>query len=133
MTPSKVKRSKTDPDDRSWSTTKTCVALAIAWAAIVWALAANAYHVFEARSQDVPVIGGIGGRRVGLGRLIGVFLSQSVAQLPNAIQVISHAVAEAKWIPCVLVVGEVGVLTLWFVLIRLERRMAVEARRRDRW
>lgn len=96
MTPSKGKRSKADPDDRSWSSTKTCVALAIAWAVIVWGLAANAYHVFEARSQNVPVVGG---RRIGLGRLIGVFVYQSVAQLPNAMQVISHAVAEKKWIP----------------------------------
>ncbi len=131
MTPSKTKRSKKGSDDRSWSSTTTCIALAIAWAAIVWALAANAYHVFEARSQDVPVIGG-GGRRVGLGRLIAVFFYKSVAQLPNAVQVISHAVAEAKWIPCVLIVGEVGILILWFVLTRLERQMASEARRRDR-
>lgn len=129
MARAKGKRSKKARDDRSWSTTRTCVAVAIAWAAIAWGLAANAYHVFEARSQNVPVVGG---RRIGLGRLIGVFLYQSVAELPNAMQVISHAVAEAIWIPCVLVVGEVGVLGLWFLLTRLEHRMALEDRRRDR-
>ncbi len=75
MAPSKRKRSKKDADNRSWSLGKTCVALAIAWAAIVWGLAANAYHVFEARSQDVPVIAGMGGRRPGPLTLVAVFLS----------------------------------------------------------
>jgi hypothetical protein len=128
VTPSKAKRSKTDPEDRSWSTTTTCVALAIAWAAIVSGLAANAYHVVEARSQNVPVVGSSHP-----GGLFSIFLYQSVAELPNAVQVISHAVAEAKSIPCVLVVGEVGVVALWFVLSRLQHRMALEEKRRNRW
>jgi hypothetical protein len=129
--PSKAKRSKKAADDRSWSTTKTCVALAFAWAAIVWGIAANAYHIYAARSEDAahPFVG----RSTALPRLIGLFIARSVEELPSAMDVISHAFAEKKWIPCILFLGEIGVLAFWFVLTHLERRMEHEERRRNRF
>jgi len=108
--------------------TATGIALAFAWAAIVWGLAANAYYVVEARSQNERITGGYTNPR----SLIALFIAESFAELPNAAQVISYALAEKKWIPCILVLGEIGVLTFWFVLTRWERRLANEDRRRGR-
>jgi hypothetical protein len=130
VTPAKAKKpSKKDSEVHSWSLSKTCIALAFAWAAIVWGLAANAYHVFEARAAGVPVTSG----RTSLWSLIGVFLSQAIGQLSNAGQVISHTITNVIWIPGVLVVGEVGVLVLWLVMSRLERQLAADDRRRNRY
>jgi hypothetical protein len=128
VTPSKAERSKPDSGDRSWSLTKTCVALAFAWAYLVWGLAANAYHVVESRLENERVTGGYTSPR----SLIALFIAESFAELPKAGQVISYAVAERKWIPCLLVVGEVGLVGFWFMLTRLERRMALDDRRRGR-
>ena len=126
--PATRKPSELDSGDRSWSTTATCIALAFAWAFIVWGLAANAYYVVEVRSQNGQIAGGYNSPR----SLMAVFIVESFAELPNAAQVISYVVAERKWIPCVLVLGEIGVFAFWFVLTRWERHLATEDRRRGR-
>jgi hypothetical protein len=126
--PATRKLSEADSGDRTWSTTATSIALAFAWAAIVWGLAANAYYVVEVRSQNEQIAGGYTSPR----SLMAVFIVESFAELPNAAQVISYVVAERKWIPCVLVLGEIGVFAFWFVLTRWERHLATEDRRRGR-
>jgi hypothetical protein len=117
-----------------WSMNKTCLAMAIACAAVVWGLAAAEFHAAQpppARASPLSVPTG-GAYQGPLEQFIGNFLIVSVTEIPHAPRVVTHAFRAAIWIPCLFVILELGVLAAWYVLNRVERQLA-STNRKGRW
>jgi hypothetical protein len=118
-----------------WSLNKTCLAMAIACAAVVWGLAAAEFQSANVRAREPtapvarPLSVPTGGFYQGyFEQSIGNLLLVSVTEIPHAPRVVTHAFQAAIWIPCLFVILELGVLAAWYVLNRVERQLASTSR-----
>jgi hypothetical protein len=113
-----------------WSMNKTCLAMAIACAAVVWGLAAADFHASQPPpARASPLSTPTGGFYQGFfEQSVGNLLLVSVTELPHAPRVVAHAFQAAIWIPCLFVILELGVLAAWYVLSRVERQLSSTSR-----
>jgi hypothetical protein len=117
-----------------WTHTKTCAALALAFAALSWAVAAASYSAttdpggqpgYEALAEVRP-------NRYG-GRILAARLAiEAVVQLPNIHHVVSYAIWEKPWLLALFFGLEVIPVGAWFLLRHVERQLEDPRRRKIR-
>jgi len=115
--------------DEYWSRNRTCIALAIAFAALTWCVAASSYAAIE-EHEALPGIGQtpIVSRRPIYRSLIRLAV-EGVSQIPNAHRVCSHVLRDKPWLIGMLFGLEAIPVGAWFLLRRVERELEKPRRR----
>jgi hypothetical protein len=114
----------------SWTHTRTCVVMALAFAGLSWAVAAASYST-SIEPQNQPGYETLSMAATNRGRrALGVRLAiDAVMQLPNAHCVVTYAIWDRPWLLGVFGGLEVVPLGLWFLLRRVERDFEKPRRR----
>jgi hypothetical protein len=115
--------------DEYWSRNRTCIALAIAFAALTWCVAASSYAATEERDEQpgyrqTPVVG-----RQTIYRTVVRLAVEGITKIPNAHRVCGHVLRDRPWLIGMLFGLEAIPVGGWFLLGRVERELKKPRRR----